>query len=254
MGGPPRDLREGFAHAVVLIARNRRVDVDLLDRRALRPRHDENARRDKSALEDRMCHEDDGRAELLLQRHQPVIQFAARDFVERGEGLVHQNQRRAGDEGAGDGAAHFHAAGKFARQRLRKIREADARQRIHDRLMRLRPALARKAQRQIDIVEDARPGQQRRFLKDEADISPRGGVRPFDRARARLRETGDQPQDGGFAASRRAEQRKRFTLPHREVETAPAPSRHWERFCRRLLMRPPRRHCEERRPRSIQGP
>ena len=70
---------------------------------------------------------------LAPQRDQIVVEPKARDLVERSERLVHQENARRGDQRARDRDPHPHAAGQFARIRLREIGEADALQRLHDR-------------------------------------------------------------------------------------------------------------------------
>ena len=44
------------------------------------------------------------------QRGELAVESLAREFVERAERLVHQQEIRRGDEGAGDRGAHLHAA------------------------------------------------------------------------------------------------------------------------------------------------
>jgi hypothetical protein len=44
------------------------------------------------------------------ESEQIVIESEAGDFVERREGLVHEQDGGAGDQGARDGDAHLHAA------------------------------------------------------------------------------------------------------------------------------------------------
>ena len=77
-----------------------------------------------------MGDEDHRAAQLLPQRQQIVVELEAGDLVERGERLVHQQQLRLGHQRARDRGAHFHAAGQFAREALRKIGQPDALQRL----------------------------------------------------------------------------------------------------------------------------
>ena len=62
-----------------------------------------------------MGDEDDGLAQVAPQREQIVVEPEARDLVERGERLVHQENVGIGDQRAGQRDAHLHAARQFAR-------------------------------------------------------------------------------------------------------------------------------------------
>ncbi len=53
---------------------------------------------------------------LLPETQQVAVEFVTRNFIQRAEGLIHQQQLWSGDRAAGDGDAHLHAAGEFARQ------------------------------------------------------------------------------------------------------------------------------------------
>jgi hypothetical protein len=89
-------------------------------------------------------------------------------------------------------------------------------------LHRTRPRHAAQAQRQVDIVLGAGPGQQRGVLEDEPDLTQarllsigqsifqrisigRLPGLPDQRAAVRLVQTSDQAQQRGFAAARRPE-------------------------------------------------
>src|SRR5262245_31226377 len=80
-------------------------------------------------LEHRMGDEDDGLAQRLPERQEVVVEAKARDLVERGERLVHQQERRLGDERARDRGAHLHPARELARITLREAGKSDARER-----------------------------------------------------------------------------------------------------------------------------
>jgi hypothetical protein len=57
-----------------------------------------------------MGDEDDGAAALLLHAEEVVVEFLARDLVERGERLVHEEEPWLRGEGARDRDPHLHAA------------------------------------------------------------------------------------------------------------------------------------------------
>ena len=57
-----------------------------------------------------VAHEQDGLAHPLLQREQLILQLAADQRIERGEGLVHEQDVRIGGERACQADALLHAA------------------------------------------------------------------------------------------------------------------------------------------------
>ena len=57
-----------------------------------------------------VANEDDGLLEILLQAEQLVLQLVADERIERGKGLVHQQDVGVGGEGAGEAHALLHAA------------------------------------------------------------------------------------------------------------------------------------------------
>ena len=146
---------------------------------------------------------------------QVVVELEAGDLVERGEGLVHQQQRglvtrpRAietrifmpPESSRGIGVLE---AGRGATRSSNSV----------DRRRRLGARDAAQPQRQPDIVEDVGPGQQRRLLEDEADSqrSPSRLPRQSSSAGGRRRQAGDQPQRRRLAAARRAEQAEEIAL------------------------------------------
>ena len=102
---------------------------------------------------------------LLEQLHQPfrltVIQIAGR--------LVRQQQRRTGDDRAGDGDALLLAAGQRGRLRVDMAGQSDPAQQFADigAYLAFRPA--GDAQRQGHVVERGKMRQQAEILKHHAD-------------------------------------------------------------------------------------
>ena len=84
-----------------------------------------------------MGDEHDRGAQRLPHLQEIVVELEARDLVERGERLVHQKQRRLGDQRARDRDPHAHAAGQFARIGAAEFRKSDAVERRHDARARL---------------------------------------------------------------------------------------------------------------------
>ena len=125
--------------AEALIARKRRVDRELGEHPAGPRSHHHDPLREVDQLEHRMGDEHHGLAQRLPQRQEVVVEAKARDLVERGERLVHQQERGLGDQRARDRGAHLHAARKLARIALREAGKPDARERRVDARRRIRP-------------------------------------------------------------------------------------------------------------------
>ena len=164
-----------------------------------------------------MRDEDDRAADLLLQFQKIVVQLEARDFVERGKGLVHQDQLRFRDHRACDRDAHFHAARQFTRIGVQELFQPDQPQRLKDLVLDGVVTLSPKAERQEHVVGDGRPGHQRRLLKDDPQIAGLLLLRPADIARGRVRKTRQQPKCCRLPAPRRPEKRNEIPCIHLQV-------------------------------------
>ena len=116
-----------------------------------------------------MGDEDDGLVQIAPQLQQIVVEPEARDLVERGERLVHQQDIGIGDQRARQRDPHLHAAGQFARIGFGEFGKPDLRQRLADAPIGLRRRHVRKLQRQPHIVAHAGPRHQGRLLKHKAD-------------------------------------------------------------------------------------
>ena len=174
-------------------------------------------------FEHRVGDEHHGRAQRPPQRQQILVELEARDLVERGERLVHQQNLRLGDQRARDRDAHAHAARQFARIGVAEFCQADAGKRGRNaRRRRLRAAAPASLQRQRDIVGHASPtasasapGRRSRCGRARG---PRLRPRPSTAPCGRRAQAGDQPQRRRFAAARRAEQRQEFAGADVEIE------------------------------------
>src|SRR4051794_112446 len=116
-----------------------------------------------------MRDEDDGLAEPAPQREQIIVEAEARDFVERRERLIHQEDIRVGDERTRQRHPHLHAARELARKGVGEIAKPHARQRLVGTRARFRLRNACELQRQSHVLAYAGPGHQGRLLKHEAD-------------------------------------------------------------------------------------
>ena len=105
----------------------------------------------------------------------------AREFVERAERLVHQQQVGRGDERARDRRAHLHAAGELARKVIaRTSSRPTSASAFVDRASASRARRAARSSGSRTLRVDARPRHQRRRLEHE-----RRGCRPCRRSRAK---------------------------------------------------------------------
>jgi hypothetical protein len=87
---------------------------------------DDDAVADVDALVDVVGEEHDGRAVGAVDLQEQVLQLFAGLGVEGTEGLVHQEEGGAADEGAGDGAALLHSAGELPGMAAGGAGQADA--------------------------------------------------------------------------------------------------------------------------------
>ena len=149
------------------------VDRDLGQHAAGARRHHRDARGEKYRLDDAVGDEDDGQSACGPQRQQLAVEPLPREFVERAERLVHQQQVRRGDERAGDRRTHLHAARELAREMAGEIGQADQRERGIDIALGGGARHAGEIERQPDVGRDAGPRHQRRAT---GTPSP-GGVR-----------------------------------------------------------------------------
>src|SRR5215469_5718743 len=124
--------------AEAFVARIGRVDQKLGED-ATGPRgHYHDPLREIDRLEHRVGDEDDGLAQQLPERQQVVVEAKARDLVERGERLVHQQELRLGHQRARDRGAHLHPARELARVAPREAGKSDAGERGVDARLRRR--------------------------------------------------------------------------------------------------------------------
>jgi hypothetical protein len=140
--------------------------------RSLGQHHD--AVRKEQRLLDGMGDEDDGRVRLhpdLL--HQPV-HLLAREGVERAEGLVHQEDRRAQRQRPHDGRALLHPSRQLAREAGLEPLEFHPVQEVVDPVAIRGAALDLEGEE--DVAHQRPPGQQVRLLEDQPDV----GMRPGD--------------------------------------------------------------------------
>ena len=163
-------------------------------------------------LGDRVGHEHHAGAGLGADPQQLGLHVLAGHLVQRAERLVHQQQRRVGGERPGDGDALLHAAGQLPRPVLGEVGQLDQ--------ARASPA---PAARRFALSQPFSSSGSSTFLTTVRQSKrpacwkampyswsrracPRRLAVDGDRARRRLDEVGDQPQQRRLPAPRRSDQ------------------------------------------------
>ncbi|ABA47860.1 200 kDa antigen p200, putative [Burkholderia pseudomallei 1710b] len=157
---------------------------------------------------------------LRPQIEQIGAQRLGRQHVERGERLVHQEQRRIDDERAREAHALAHAARQLARVRVLEAVEADQVDRGERALAPLARADAERLEPRLDVLQHGEPRKQREGLEHHRDAFGRAGQRLAevrDLAARRLDQPGDDPQERRLAGARAAEQPDDLAFAQRQV-------------------------------------
>ena len=110
---------------------------------------------------------------LLPDVEQQLLNGLAREGVERGHRLVHQQHRRIAGQRAGDAHALLHAARQLIDHVLVEVLQADEREIAHGDLMPLRLRHALQLQAEFGVVDHVEPRQQRVLLEHDAAIRAR---------------------------------------------------------------------------------
>jgi hypothetical protein len=133
-----------------------------------------------------MGYENDGLLEPSLKVTKFLLNFRPRDRVERPEGLVEQQNRRIRSQSARYANALALAAGKLARETLRKIGRVEANELEHlaysSANLVLGPGFQRWNQR--DVALDGEVRKQADFLDNVSDVPPKTDGIPFPRTPA----------------------------------------------------------------------
>ena len=166
-----------------------------------------------------------GDAEVLLHLFQFVAQLHPQFGVQVGQGLVHTDDGRAGDQGPGDGHPLLLAAGQLGHglgQLL--IRQIHLFSNLAHLLVDLRLFDLLDLQAEGDVVVHRHGGEQGVALKDDADVAVldghAGDVPPlyYHGALRRLDKAGDGAQSGGLSAAGGAQEGKELPLLHVDVD------------------------------------
>ncbi|MDR8922584.1 hypothetical protein FEP54_01292 [Burkholderia multivorans] len=178
-------------------------------------------------------HRLDRHAALRPQIEQIGTQRFGRQHVERGERLVHQQDRRIDDERARKAHALAHAARQLARIRVLEAVEADQVDRGECALAPLACADAERLEPRFDVLQHGEPREQRERLEYHRDAFGRPAQRLAeirDFAAGRLDQPRDDAQQRRLARARAAEQPDDFAFAQRQVRVV-----EHEQFALRLV-------------------
>ena len=147
---------------------------------------------------------------LFPDAQQQLLHQHARLVVERAERLVEQQDLGVVGQRAGDRHPLLHAARELLGKMILETAQPDLGDEAVADLVLLRKLHALLAQAETDVLADVEPGEERVALEHHAAVGAGahdpGAVEPDLAGRRRL-EPGDQPQQGGLAAARRAQHR-----------------------------------------------
>jgi hypothetical protein len=143
------------------------------------PFHDGDAVAELERLVEVVADEDDGAVALSLEVEELVLEARADQGVEGREGLVHQEDRGVGGEGAGEAHALLHPARELAHQGVRAVMEVDELELLLDAGGALAAGLAAQLQ--------PRPRCRARCAREEAELLEHHGDGALAQARAGLR-------------------------------------------------------------------
>ena len=210
-------------------------------------RQQQDSRSDLDGLGNRMRHEQHRETRLVPQGQQFVLHLAARQRVECGERLVHQQYIRLHRHAARDRHALLHAAGQRMRIAVGEVREVDLVDVMHRAIFQLAPRQAAGGfERKHHVLLDRLPRQQlvellehhhaiRPGMLDQVSLQP-------DFALGRHHVAADRFEQGRFSAARRPEQNKSLRLEHLEVDSI----RRRHQMVRRLVLQRDAFHLEQR--------
>ena len=165
---------------------------------------------------------DRGIAEPAVDLHDAFLQMRPCQRVERAEWLVHQQNLGLHRQRAGDADALLHAARNFRRALVGGMPHLHEREIVHRPFVPLGLALGRAedfVDRELDVVVDGQPRQQRMALEDDGAVGARRvdfAVLQQDGARRDLRQAGDQVEQRGLAATGMADDGDELALLDRQ--------------------------------------
>jgi hypothetical protein len=206
---------EEVGGAVIEIHRS----ADLLDGAAL---HDGDALAEGEGLGLVVGDVEHGGAEAGVETGDFSAEREAGLGIEVGEGLVEEEQGGAANEGAAKGDALALAAGEGGGVAVEAGGEVEELSGVADAAVGFRLGEMADLQAESEVVIDRHVGVEGMVLEDHGDIAvPRGEVvddlaGEGDGARVGLLESADEPQGGGLAATRGADEDEEFPVVYEE--------------------------------------
>src|SRR5437899_470507 len=182
--------------------------------------HDDDAAAEENRLFDIMGDEQDGLLLAFPDAEQHFLHQHTGLIIQRPERFVEQQDLGIVGERAGDRRALLHAAGELLRPVIPKAGQADPMDESIGDLAAVRLGYPALAQAERDVFAHRQPREQRVRLKHHAAIG--AGSRDLvpvqdDAAAGRPVKPGDDPQQRGFSATRRAEDGDEVVVADAEV-------------------------------------
>lgn len=148
--------------------------------------------------------EERGPSLAITEGEEFLVEVFAGEFVEGGKRLVEQEERGFEDKRAGDGDAHFFAAGKLARVTVGEVVDAREREELGGAFTTMSGGDTPEFEEQLGVVSHREPRKQRGVLKNKGALGGRvfgGMIFDEDVAGCRRGQTGEEAQEGGFPAT-----------------------------------------------------
>src|SRR5450830_1238676 len=170
--------------------------------------------------------ENGGQAQFALDRPDLLAQVFANPRIEGRQRLIEQQQAWTGDQGAGQGHALALAAGQLVRVARGEVVQFHQLEGFHDALVAVVGIDLLHLQAEGDVLFHGHVGEQRVALEHHADRAflraQRDDVLVVEEYLAAVHrgQAGDAAQQGGLAATGRAEQGDEFTLGDFAVDVA----------------------------------
>ena len=136
---------------------------------------DDDAGRKEDGFGDGVGDEDGGPALAFAEGEQFFVEVFAGEFVEGTERFVEQEELRFEGEGAGEGDAHFFAAGELARVAVGEGSDAGKREQFGHASVAFGGGRVAKLEERGGVLADGAPREEGGVLEDEGALGGRGG-------------------------------------------------------------------------------
>jgi hypothetical protein len=199
----------GICSRLELVAIGAQIDPHVFEQHCRPTREYEYTFRQIDRLVDIVRHEHDSNTEAFPQSAHQILQLEPRLGVDGRERLVHQEHLRLVRDGARNGHSLLHTSRELPRILVAVAAEADRGQSIVDELLAPGRRDLLLLERQLDILGDSHPGEQRTAVLLEHDGHVCGRTvhrraRERNVSLGRGEKTGERAQEGGLSCTRRA--------------------------------------------------